>query len=102
MLEHVEITNGNVKLAQKRTIAVGENIVAQGAQARKGDELLATGTAITAAQVALAAACGHAALEVFTRPRVAILTTGDEIVPVKSVPAPARFATRTAPCLRRW
>ena len=99
MLEHVEITNGNVKLAQKRTIAVGENIVAQGAQARKGDELLATGTAITAAQVALAAACGHAALEVFTRPRVAILTTGDEIVPVKSVPAPGQIRNSNGPML---
>ena len=100
MLEHVEITNGNVKLAQKRTIAVGENIVAQGAQARKGDELLATGTAITAAQVALAAACGHAALEVFTRPQSSPpamrLCQSNPCLP------PARFATRTAPCLRRW
>jgi len=78
---------------------VGENIVAQGAQARKGDELLATGTAITAAQVALAAACGHAALEVFTRPRVAILTTGDEIVPVKSVPAPGQIRNSNGPML---
>jgi molybdopterin molybdotransferase len=91
MLEHVETGNGQVKLAAKRTVAVGENIVAQGAQARKGDELLPAGTAIAAAQVALAAACGHAALEVFSRPRVAILTTGDEIVPIKSSPAPGQI-----------
>lgn len=99
MLEHVEIAAGHVKLAKNRTLAVGENIVAQGAQARRGDELLGAGTAITAAQVALAAACGQAAVEVFARPRVAILTTGDEIVPVKSTPAPGQIRNSNGPML---
>jgi len=99
MLEHVETANGQMQLAPKRNIDVGENIVAQGAHARKGDELLRAGTAITAAQVALAAACGHAALEVFARPRVAILTTGDEIVPVKSTPAPGQIRNSNGPML---
>jgi len=78
---------------------VGENIVAQGAQARSGDELLPVGTVISAAQVALGAACGYAALEVFIRPRVAILTTGDEIVPVKTVPAPGQIRNSNGPML---
>ncbi len=99
MLEHVEIANGQVKLAQKRTIDVGENIVARGAQAHKGDELLSAGTAISSAQVALAAACGHAAFEVFQRPRVAILATGDELVPVKSVPASGQIRNSNSPML---
>jgi molybdopterin molybdotransferase len=99
MLEHADTANGQVKLAAKRSLAPGENIVAQGAQARKGDELLRTGTAMTAAQVALAAACGQAALEVFIRPRVAILTTGDELVPVKSVPAPGQIRNSNGPML---
>ena len=99
MLEHVQTANGQITLAPKRNIDVGENIVAQGAHARKGDELLRAGTAITAAQVALAAACGHAALEVFARPRVAILTTGDEIVPVKSTPAPGQIRNSNGPML---
>jgi molybdopterin molybdotransferase len=99
MLEHVETANGQVKLAPKRTIGVGENIVAMGAQARKGDELLHPGTAIASAQVALAAACGHAALEVFARPRVAILATGDEIVPIKSSPAPGQIRNSNGPML---
>ena len=99
MLEHAQTANGQITLAPKRNIAVGENIVAQGAHARKGDELLCAGIAITAAQVALAAACGHAALEVFGRPRVAILTTGDEIVPVKSTPAPGQIRNSNGPML---
>ncbi len=72
MLEHVEAGSGpsarSVRLLPPRTIEKGENIVARGAQARKGDELLPAGTAIGAAQVALAAACGCAELEVFVRP----------------------------------
>jgi len=99
MLEHVETDNGQVKLQPDRNIAVGENIVAMGAQARKGDELLPAGSAVGSAQVALAAACGHAALEVFARPRVAILTTGDEIVPVKSIPAPGQIRNSNGPML---
>jgi molybdopterin molybdotransferase len=99
MLEHVETVNGQLKLARGRTLAVGENIVAQGAQAYKGDELLCAGAAIGAAQVALAASCGHAALEVFARPRVAILTTGDEIVPVKSLPASGQIRNSNGPML---
>lgn len=91
MLEHVEITDGpsgaTVRLLPPHTAAEGGNIVPQGAQARKGDEVLAVGATMDAAQIALAASCGYAAVGVFPRPRVAILATGDEIVPIESTPA---------------
>lgn len=99
MLEHAETGAGQVSLAPPRSLAEGENIVAQGAQARKGDQLLPAGTAIGAAQIALAAACGQAAMEVFARPRVAILATGDEIVPVKATPAPGQIRNSNGPML---
>ena len=59
MIEHVDVANGQVRLAPPRSVTQGENIVAQGAQAREGDELLAASTPITFAQVALAAECGY-------------------------------------------
>jgi molybdopterin molybdotransferase len=99
MLEHVEAAAGHVRLLPPRTIAERENIVAQGAQARAGDELLPAGSAIGFAQIALAAACGSAALEVFTRPRVAILPTGDEIVSVEAEPAPGQIRNSNGPML---
>jgi molybdopterin molybdotransferase len=77
----------------------GENIVAQGAQAREGDELLSPGTTIHFAQIALAATCGCARLKVFVRPRVAILATGDELVPIDSSPAPGQIRNSNAPML---
>ena len=59
MLEHVDEvgspTARAIRLLPPRTIRKGENIVARGAQARKGDKLLPPGTLITAAQIALAA-----------------------------------------------
>lgn len=99
MVEHVTVADRHVTLAADRKIAPGDNIVAQGAQARKGDVLLPAGTPVTAAQVALLAACGHAAVDVFVRPRVAILATGDEIVPIRTVPGPSQIRNSNGPML---
>jgi molybdopterin molybdotransferase len=99
MIEHVEATGGRVRLLPPRKVFVGENIVPQGAQAREGDELLPAGTAITFAQIALAATCGCAALDVYFRPRVAILATGDELVPVDAKPAAGQIRNSNAPML---
>ena len=99
MIEHVKASKGKVRLLPPRTLQPGENIVAQGAQARQGDLLLPAGSAIASAQIALAAACGYATLPVFVRPRVAILATGDELVPVECAPAPGQIRNSNAPML---
>jgi molybdopterin molybdotransferase len=69
----VEITKG---------VATEENIVPQGAEAKRGSLLLDHGTRLDEAAIALAASVGKSRLQVFARPRVAVLTTGDEIVDV--------------------
>jgi molybdopterin molybdotransferase len=99
MIEHVEVSAGAVRLLPPRTLEPGENIVAQGAQARAGDELLPPGALISAGQIALAASCGQSTLDVFARPRVAILSTGDELVPVDHVPAPGQIRNSSSPML---
>ena len=74
-----------------RSVAAGENIVAQGAEGKQGSLLLDRGTRLNAAAIALAASVGKARLEVFVRPSVAVLTTGDEIVDVPSTPGPTQI-----------
>lgn len=51
------------------------------------------------AQIALAATCGYADLKVNARPRVAILTTGDELVDVNQQPRPGQIRNSNAPML---
>ena len=103
MLEHVESAGSSavptVRLLPPRTIKQGENIVLRGAQARKGDALLPAGTLIDAAQIALAASCGCAELAVYARPRVAILSTGDELVPIAAKPKPGQIRNSSSAML---
>jgi molybdopterin molybdotransferase len=99
MIEHVEAAGGEVVFLSPRTLAPGENIVAVGAHARAGDELLPSGTALGFAQIALAAACGQMDVDVYVRPRVAILSTGDELVPIYAVPKPGQIRNSSASML---
>lgn len=59
----------------------GAHIRRAGIDFSRGDVLLAAGTRLHAPQLGLAAAAGHGALSVHRRPRVALLATGDELVP---------------------
>jgi molybdopterin molybdotransferase len=99
MLEHVERSDNSIRLGQKREIKPGENIVAKGAQAHRGDEQLPVGTRLAPAQIALAASCGYTHLNVYVRPRVSILTTGDELVPVRAKPGPGKIRNSNGPML---
>jgi len=75
----------------QRIVVTGENVVPPGAEARIGQELLPRGTRLGAAQIALAAAAGKASLKVYRKPRVAILSTGDELVEVAEKPGPSQI-----------
>ncbi len=99
MLEHVEAASGGVRLVEPRALEAGENIVPLGAEARAGDVIVPAGVRLGAAQIAAAAACGYAEVEVFRRPRVMILTTGDELVAVTEKPGPGEIRNSNAPML---
>jgi molybdopterin molybdotransferase len=78
---------GNRVTVQRR-VEPGENVVARGTEARAGDVLLAAGHRIDYAAIAVAASVGRNEVEVYRRPRVAVLATGDEIVPITEAPGP--------------
>ena len=99
MLEHVEHSSNFVRQIASRTLVPGENIVPQGAEARAGDLLIPPGMRITTAQIAMAAQCGYRELAVYPRPKVAILSTGDEIVPLEQTPGPSQIRNSNTPML---
>jgi molybdopterin molybdotransferase len=86
MVEHAELDGSQVWVAAGRSLAAGENVVPRGSEAREGVLLLGAGTALGAAEIALAAASGRMELAVFKRPLVAIVATGDELVELEQAP----------------
>jgi molybdopterin molybdotransferase len=91
MVEHVERHGDEIRLMDGRAVHSGENIVPQGSEAKAGQVVLAVGTVIEGAEIALAAACGYVSLRVFRRPRVAIVATGDELVELAATPGPQQI-----------
>lgn len=63
------------------SVAEGRNIRRKGLDFEEGEPLLDAGRELDAAALSLAAAANHAELDVLRRPRVAILATGDELLP---------------------
>jgi len=89
MVEYTSLQNDCVQITKE--IAPGENIVAQAAEATRGSLLLDRGTHLNEAAIALAASVGKSRLQVFVRPRVAVLTTGDEIVELDAEIGPTQI-----------
>ncbi len=94
MLEHVERTADVIRLTAGRRIEPGENFIPTGAEARTGATLVGPGMRLSPSQIAAAASVGASQLRVYPRPRVAILSTGDELVPLAT--QPHAFQTRNS------
>jgi len=85
MVEYTSRRGDGVEIT--RAVAAGENIVAPGAEAKRGERLLAPGTRLDHAAIAAAASVGKSHVLVYSKPKVAVLATGDEIVDVEVTPA---------------
>ena len=84
MMEEVEL-NGDV-VGVPTGLNPGQNFHAPGADLKAGERLLPAGVQLGPAELGLAAALGLAELPVGRRPRVALLSTGDELVEVGTRP----------------
>jgi molybdopterin molybdotransferase len=86
MIEHTEREGERVKFL--RSAVARQNIVSQGSEARAGQALLRPGQRLGFAEIGLAAQVGAVQVAVHAKPRVAILSTGDEIVSAEKTPGP--------------
>jgi len=84
----IEYTSTSTKFVEiQRSITSSENFVPRGAEAHAGKLLVEPGRRMDHALIATAAAVGKSRLHVFRKPRVAVLSTGDEIVEINAAPA---------------
>jgi len=86
MIEFIERDGETVSF--DRATQPGQNIVPRGSEARAGDIALKPGSRLGFAELAIAAQVGAAQLLCVKKPRVAILSTGDELVPITETPGP--------------
>ena len=80
MVEHTQVTMSDV-IEVTRPVAVGEGIVRADEDVALGAEIAPEGRPLRAQDLGLLAAAGVTDVQVRARPRVAIISTGDEVVP---------------------
>jgi molybdenum cofactor synthesis domain-containing protein len=80
-----ELKDGTV-VELLESVETGKSIVPRGSEITAGEVVLRAGTEINAAMMAVLAAFGYARVEVFRKPRVAVLATGSELVAVDQKP----------------
>ena len=80
-----ELKDGSI-VELLESVETGRSIVKQGSEIKAGEIVLRAGTTINAAMMAVLAAFGYAQVEVFRKPRVAVLATGSELVSVDQKP----------------
>ena len=83
MIEHTELVDddGVLTIEIRRPAAPGQFVAYAGSDIARGETLLRRFTRISSREIGMLAACGIAAVEVVRKPRVAVLSTGDELVP---------------------
>lgn len=90
MVEHAElIDDSSVEIY--KSVAPLQNVIDASEDVAKGETVLPQGAFIRPQEQGLAAGLGIPELRVYKRPRVAVISTGDEIVPIEEEPSPGKI-----------
>ena len=89
MVEHThEMGDGDIEV--RKSVAPGENVMRRGEDAQTDTAALSAGTALRPQEIGLAAALGFETLPVTRRPKVGVLSTGDELVEISEKVQPGK------------
>jgi len=80
MLENIKKSEGKIEIWAQLTPR--ENVSKRGEDVRKGETAVKTGTRLKPQHLGLIAALGNAEVKIFKKPKIAILVTGNELVPI--------------------
>jgi molybdopterin molybdotransferase len=95
--EEVRATHETIAL--RAPLGAGDHVFAPGDDAKSGDVLVRAGDIITPGRAALLASAGYATLAVYRRPRVAIVSTGNELVAIDERPRTGQVRNSNAALL---
>ncbi|MBI9088623.1 MAG: molybdopterin molybdotransferase MoeA [Desulfobacterium sp.] len=90
MIEYAEAVD-DTAIEVYKSVAPLQHVIDRSEDFRKDEMVLTRGTRVRPQEAGLAAALGLDRLQVFKRPRVAIISTGDEVVPVTEAPGPGKI-----------
>jgi molybdopterin molybdotransferase len=85
MVEHTQFIDEHT-IQVYRTAAPGENVMQQGEDLKTGEHILEQGLLLRPQELGLLALVGSAHVAVYRQPRVGIIATGDELVPIDATP----------------
>ena len=85
MVEHTEQAKDLVLI--RRPVAKGENVLARGEDFPRGGRVLPKGRRLRPQDLGVLAAAGRSRIPVYRQPRVGVISTGNELVPVTTVPS---------------
>ena len=91
MQEHCVRENDAIRIEQAPPVKPGQHIRRRGEELTEGAVALPKGTVMRPSELALAAACGARSVHVHRKPRLALLSTGSELVPAGSDPPPGKL-----------
>ncbi|NND16242.1 MAG: molybdopterin molybdotransferase MoeA [Eudoraea sp.] len=97
MYEHLEIEKGIAEI--KKEPGQGQNIHKKGSDAKKGEILIEKNTRITAAEIGILAAVGYEQVPVKKNPKIAVISTGNELIEITEVPKNHQIRRSNAPTI---
>ncbi|MDD5143877.1 gephyrin-like molybdotransferase Glp [Methanoregula sp.] len=100
MIEYTEVAGDTVLL--KKAASYGENIIRKDEDFQAGETVFLAGRRLSPQDTGVLAACGCMDVPVAKKPVVAIISTGNELVPGGVVPGPGQVRDANGPMLSSW
>jgi molybdopterin molybdotransferase len=79
-VEKIEVAHGSARLAEPKACTPDLNVHKRGSDSRQGELLVAAGSRLRAAEIAVAASAGMARVRVSSQPAIMVISTGDELI----------------------
>ncbi|MFP4670955.1 MAG: gephyrin-like molybdotransferase Glp [Desulfohalobiaceae bacterium] len=93
---------GQQEVEIRRPVAPGDNMLQQGEDCKQKEVVLNAGSRLRPQDLALLCSLGHSRVEVMRSPKIGIISTGDELVPVESVPGPGQIRDVNTHSIQAW